>query len=113
RSIDIPYRWAIPIAAITGALSTYKAQFSHLLSKGAFAVHRSPGRHLFMAVIVLALNGGLFWLVAKREYLLYLVLRILLAVVVIWAWGMKVGPKLLGDGKAALNSVTRRRAERT
>ena len=82
----------LALALFAGFFGTYKAQFQHLLSKDAFLVHGSPGRHLAMALFVLCGNVGCFWLVARKWFIFYVFTRILLAIVVVWAWGWRLGP---------------------
>ena len=109
--LDVPLRWSLPVAIFTGGLTTYKAQFSHLLSPQAFLVHRSPGRHLAVASVVLVSNAACFWLVATRRFYFYLFARLGVAVIVIWAWGRRVGPKILGDGLSAIENLGGRPSE--
>ncbi|GIW71339.1 MAG: hypothetical protein KatS3mg102_0881 [Planctomycetota bacterium] len=100
--LGVPAGWALGLAFAVGGLTSYQAQFRHLLSAREFRHHRSPGRHVAMAVVVLLLNSLGLWLVAKGLFGGYLAQRLLTALLVVWAWGRREGPRLLGDGLAAL-----------
>lgn len=95
---SVPLTWAIPIAVGVGGATSYRAQFKNLLSPREFRHHRSPFRHLLMAIFILCVNGGSFWAVAHLWLEGYLLIRLLTALVVVWAWGRREGPRLLGDG---------------
>lgn len=101
--LGLPAAWALGLALVSGGFGTYQAQFAHLLSRDAFLVHGSPGRHLAMALVVLASNLFSLQLVADSRYGAYALARVVLALAVVWAWGRRVGPKLLGDGLARLD----------
>jgi len=95
--LDVPFGWAFVLALLAGGFGTYKAQFSQLLSRKAFLAHRSPGRHLAMAALCLAANLSTLWLVGQRFFGAYAVARVSLGILVFWAWGSRMGERLLGD----------------
>jgi hypothetical protein len=94
--------WALGLAFFVGGLTSYRAQFQNLLSPREFRHHGSPLRLTLMALFVLAVNAAGFWLVAVRLYFGYLGLRLFTALVVVWAWGRREGPRILGNGVDAV-----------
>ncbi|RME70668.1 MAG: hypothetical protein D6776_11345 [Planctomycetota bacterium] len=86
---------AVPLAFFVAWLTSYRAQFKHLLSPRELQHHGSPLRMLLTALLLLAINTLSVWLIAIRMYFTYLALRVTTAAIVLWAWGRREAPRWL------------------
>jgi len=92
---------ALGLAASVGGMTSYRAQFRALLSRRAYERRGSAKRYLAVAIVVLALNAGGFYLVATGWPLTYLLTRVLTAAMVLRAWGQGLLTRKNGGSPSA------------
>ncbi len=86
---------AFVLALWVGGLTSYRAQFQHLLSAREFRRHGSPRKLLLTALVLLVLNASAFYLVTLGMFFSYLAARLTIAALVLWAWGRREAPRAL------------------